>query len=664
MIFANNTVTGASGWITMTEYQAWSYCTSDGYPKPEQVSDSYFWNDTASGSALDPSLCCSSSDCSCAGGQKCSPAQYDDTFIQLNRDYFIATSGSDAARPSTCAPGELYGATDGGKLYECGAGNAWTLKYEPYPYPHPLAGGSAGAGGAGGVAGGSAGGVGGAATGGAGGAGATSAGAGGTTGGAAGTKASQTSDSGCGCRVPRDAPSNDAALWISALGVVLLGRRGRERRSPASSARGRACLRACGLWMLFCSLTVACDGGGDDGGSSSGGHAGSGASGGSGGNGGSAASGGGAGNAGAGGSGAAATGGSGGGPAGSLGDPNYREGFGKDATGDNGQNTFTVTSSAASGAGSLSEAFSGGQAHDVTIVFAVDTATLPGGVYVGSNVTIDGTANGKNGVTLDASGSGRGFVIEDPASNIVIKGINFRSAGTPNSNQPDYDLISLDGTNGASISNVLIDRCTFVRASDGCIDITGNVSDVTVQRSLFYGTAKTMLIKYDTRKNISIHHNVFSHNGERNPQVKGDMQLLDFVNNVVHLNDVPAYADGSQTSPYGTRIWSCGPGCDSPGEVSANLVNNAYLGAGAQIDPQTGPGGGSNADLYIDGNLCAPTSNCVATIRATPNPIPTQYAVTTLIPDQLKAQLLPVAGAPNRSTEDQAQIDEVAAALP
>jgi hypothetical protein len=149
----------------------------------------------------------------------------------------------------------------------------------------------------------------------------------------------------------------------------------------------------------------------------------------------------------------------GGGTGTGLGDPGYAEGFGKNATGGEGKSQYVVTSSADSGAGSFAEAFQGGTAHDVTIVFDVDTVTLPSGVYVGSNVTIDGTANGKNGVTLDITATGhRGLIVEDPASNIVIRGINFRSAGTPNSGFPEVDLLALDGTNGAEISNVLIDR--------------------------------------------------------------------------------------------------------------------------------------------------------------------------------------------------------------
>ncbi len=140
------------------------------------------------------------------------------------------------------------------------------------------------------------------------------------------------------------------------------------------------------------------------------------------------------------------------------------------------------------------------------------------------------------------------------------------------------------------------------------------------------------------------------------------MQLFDFVNNVVHLNNVPSYADGSDTSPYGTRVWSCGAGCDSAGEVSANLVGNTYLGAGAQMEVDTGPGGGTNADLYIGDNLCLPSGNCAATVRATPNAIPSQYAVTTLSTAKLPTELLTFVGAPNRTSEE--RIDEVVGAFP
>jgi pectate lyase len=354
--------------------------------------------------------------------------------------------------------------------------------------------------------------------------------------------------------------------------------------------------------------------------------------------------------------------------AGSVSDPNYREGFGQDATGGAGYPVYIVTSSAATGAGTFYQAFQPGDyVSNKTIVFAVPTVTLPSSMHIGSNVTIDGMANGMNGVTMNATADAkRNLVIEDPASNIIIRGINFRSTGTPNSGVTEFDLLTVDGTNGSSISNLFIDRCTFMQASDGALDITGNVSSVTVQRSLFYNNAITSLIKYGTRQNLSIHHNVFTHNGERNPQVKGDMRLLDFVNNVIDINagDVTNYPDGTPTDPYGLRIWNANSTSDSPGNVTINVTANAHMGNRGLIDLIT-DSGASAAGVFIGSdNFCSPPSNCPASPRTTPNAVPTASAVTTLTVDQFASQMLPYVGAPNRTALDQQRLDEVAAALP
>jgi hypothetical protein len=76
---------------------------------------------------------------------------------------FNGTSGDGhgtlANRPTTCTQGVGYWATDQGnwnqsgsggqgELYICTATNVWTMKYEPYTYPHPLiTGGTSGTGG-------------------------------------------------------------------------------------------------------------------------------------------------------------------------------------------------------------------------------------------------------------------------------------------------------------------------------------------------------------------------------------------------------------------------------------------------------------------------------------------------------------------------------------
>lgn len=352
----------------------------------------------------------------------------------------------------------------------------------------------------------------------------------------------------------------------------------------------------------------------------------------------------------------------------SLGDPDYKEGFGKNATGGAGGSVCTVTSTAASGTGTLFACLgSGGSAiSNRTIQFAVSTTTLPQTVYLGSHLTIDGCLNGQNGVTMNVPATGKkGLSIENGSNNIIIRCMNFRSTGTPNSNVTEFDLVTVDGTNSSTpVDGLFVDRCTFMQASDGALDLTGNVRNVTIQRSLFYNNAITMLIKYNTRQNISLHHNVFTRNGERNPQVKGDMRLLDFVNNVISIRsgDVPNYPDGGSTDPYGLRIWNAASNSDSPGNVTINVVGNVFLGDRGNIDLTT-DSGASASGVHIGANLCA-QGGCPTSPRATPNAVPSGFAVTTLGVGQLRTQMLPYIGAPNRTALDIQRLDEVGSALP
>src|SRR5262249_23714196 len=134
---------------------------------------------------------------------------------------------------------------------------------------------------------------------------------------------------------------------------------------------------------------------------------------------------------------------------------------------------------------------------------------------IGSNVTIDGCLNGQNGVTYDQTvvpGAKNALLIVDTADNIIIRCLNFQSTGAPNSEvtkpttvAAEENFIWLAGgsvANGGTISNVLIDRCTFYQATNKAIDITnGDVftsttTNVTVQRSLFHDNALTSHVKY------------------------------------------------------------------------------------------------------------------------------------------------------------------------
>jgi hypothetical protein len=101
----NNAFSGGTGhYMTMTEYQGWSYCTLQTYPKYDQVNNSYYYGNTLNGGALTSNV---------AGNSGCSPTQQDSDFIQLNRDFFRLNP---------------VGATILGSVYAA------------YTYPHPLRG--------------------------------------------------------------------------------------------------------------------------------------------------------------------------------------------------------------------------------------------------------------------------------------------------------------------------------------------------------------------------------------------------------------------------------------------------------------------------------------------------------------------------------------------
>lgn len=422
-----------------------------------------------------------------------------------------------------------------------------------------------------------------------------------------------------------------------------------------------------------------------------------------------------------------------------LDDPAYREGFGKDTTGGAGKPTYIVTSSVATGAGSFMWAIYSpwtGQnlIQNVNIVFAVDKFTTDQTIYIGSNVTIDGCANGRNGVIFDHGGVGdvngmpsqppahRAMVLREGSTNVIIRCLNFIGYGWPSIErtdpthaQPEYNFIWLavgSDSPGGTISNVLIDRNTFTRATNKAFDVTsgggltGATRNVTFQRNLIHDNALASHVKYangtDTiRENISYHHNVFVHGGERQPQLVDAVGPIEIVNNIVYTNvgDVPKYPDGGDVSAYGLRAWNTsaagqalrGGASNDPyfGNVKMNVVANAFLGTAGSVVILADtliPGDGAPASTggnYISAdNYFNPATNAPALISMrsagtndgvlsrpslpwnTPNAIPAAYQITTLPVTQLKSQMLPYVGAPNRTGLNQQRINEVAAQLP
>ena len=238
-------------------------------------------------------------------------------------------------------------------------------------------------------------------------------------------------------------------------------------------------------------------------------------------------------------------------------DPAY-QGFGAKTPGGSGKAIVRVANLNDSGPGSFRDAVSQGNR---TIVFDVGgelvlTKTV---VVRGAFITIDGFTAPPPGITLKnyglSIGGNRG------AHDVIVRGMRVRDAGIKG------DKEQTDGINVIKTAyNVVIDHVSIQGSEDGNLDIGTDSRDVTVSWSILAeprSNQKNMLIKYNPAR-ISLHHNIFVHAQQRNPQVTIDNAgtaatdtTLDMRNNLVW----------NWGTGYGTMIWY-GP--------RANVVNNFY----------------------------------------------------------------------------------------
>jgi pectate lyase len=188
-------------------------------------------------------------------------------------------------------------------------------------------------------------------------------------------------------------------------------------------------------------------------------------------------------------------------------------GYGAGATG--GSTAYKVTNLNDSGAGSFREgvATSG---NDVT--FSVSgVIVLQSEVAIASDVTIDGTTANITITNNTCSMSG--------AHNIIIKNIRFREGDAGSSGK-----CSLQGD---AYNNAIIDHCSIEMGRWDCFEATGGSSNITVQYCIigqgidpqYFGAL------LDADDNMTLHHNYFVDNNDRNPKLEANSQ---YINNVIY----------------------------------------------------------------------------------------------------------------------------------
>jgi pectate lyase len=284
------------------------------------------------------------------------------------------------------------------------------------------------------------------------------------------------------------------------------------------------------------------------------------------------------------------------------------EGFGAATPGGRGGRIIEVTNLNDSGPGSFRAAVTATGPR--IVIFRVGgTIELKSRVLISGNersfLTIAGQTAPGGGIQF----KGGDVVIGPDINDVIVRYLRFRLGPPGPEVTPErfqgLSSILVYGEPGKPTSNVIIDHCSIAWTPDDT-GVWNQVSNVTIQWSIF---SEGLLHDYPGFKeisrglllgtepgdgarmrNISIHHNYFAHNDQRNPLVAADGPF-EFVNNVV-------YNWGS----FGTSVWNRGDG------VKINLIGNYYKSGPANqsttrypiaVDPPRNPDG----SIYVRDNL-------------------------------------------------------------
>ena len=215
-------------------------------------------------------------------------------------------------------------------------------------------------------------------------------------------------------------------------------------------------------------------------------------------------------------------------------------GFGFETTGGSGRSTFTVTTLADSGAGSLRDALEKAARDGGTIRFALGGGIrLQSGLDVPGRTTIDGSSAPAPGITLWGARTGAGGtgVVNLYESNVVLRGLRIRDGMN--------DGVHIAPRQRRPVTSIVVDHCSITNNRDGGIDITGRenlpVTDVTILGNYIAGNGGpcekglcgggSLATHGATR--LSYYFNFWDKNLRRTPSVSGENAVADVRYNVV-----------------------------------------------------------------------------------------------------------------------------------
>jgi len=367
----------------------------------------------------------------------------------------------------------------------------------------------------------------------------------------------------------------------------------------------------------------------------------------------------------------------------------WYEGYGANTEGGKNGEIYHVTSLNDSGPGTLRDAVVNRDPDldppRIVVFDVAGTITLQKDIIVRvPYLTIDGATARAPGITIRKAGIRNGEFIIAGTHNIIIRHLRFHGLWEPggeHANNTSTIVIDGDSKPDYHARNIVLDHITTRNGTDSSPDIWGEVSDVTVSWCLFFynyhpTTVSHYPAPYQIRQRISMHHNVYAKNGERQPQLRADIRDFDYVNNIIY--DWGYYGNNSG---YGIRVRN------KPREpqVNANIISNVFLPTvrpswalvygtrpGRDFDdggPLVSPSQGtlvtssSMADLYVYGNILPPENRDHYSTVNNPIPVPEYAQVTTFNAQQLVNKISPYVGMLYRTDEEQAILDEIKAKI-
>ncbi|CAM3599303.1 carbohydrate-binding protein [Occultella aeris] len=256
------------------------------------------------------------------------------------------------------------------------------------------------------------------------------------------------------------------------------------------------------------------------------------------------------------------------------------EGFGYAAAGGRGGEVYHVTSHELTGPGTFHDALTTAGATPRTVVFDISgDLEIPQIVLRDkAYITIAGQTAPGDGVTV--WGGNIRFI---DSHDIVIRYLRFRlgaGAGVQDDTMYFEDC-----------QRVMIDHSSFSWGTDEVLSIKSKDYDnpesmeITVQWSIISEGLLTHsmggLIEMNT---ISMHHNLYAHNNDRNPKTKGQ---IDFVNNVIYNWGSDPYVAGGESGTLGF----------------GNVVGNYFIAGVNSASPEDAvTRGNENYSVFLQNN--------------------------------------------------------------